>query len=53
MAQLVKCLTLDFGSGYDLMVREMEPRIGLCADGAELFWDSLFLPLPSLKINKH
>ena len=35
MAQLVKHLTLNFGSGHDLTVCEMEPRIGLCADSAE------------------
>ena len=29
VAQLVKCLTLDFGSGHDLMVCEIEPRIRL------------------------
>ena len=28
MAQLVKCLTLDFCSGHDLTVRELEPRCG-------------------------
>ena len=25
----------DLGSGHDLTVRELEPRIGLCADGSE------------------
>ena len=25
----------NFGSGHDLMVREFDPRIGLCADGSE------------------
>ena len=25
----------DFRSGHDLMVREFEPRIGLCADSSE------------------
>ena len=35
MAQLVKCPTLDFNSGHDLLVREIEPRMGLCADSAE------------------
>ena len=25
----------DFGSGHDLTVRAIEPRIGLCADGSE------------------
>ena len=41
MAQLVKHPTLDFGSGRDLTVREIEPQAGLCADSAELAWDSL------------
>ena len=40
MAQLVKCLTLDFGSGHDLMVHEFEP-----ADDVEPVWDSLSLSL--------
>ena len=35
VAQLVKHLTVDFGSGHDLMVCEFDPRIGLCADRAE------------------
>ena len=25
----------DFGSGHDLAVRGLEPRVGLCADGSE------------------
>ena len=25
----------DFGSGHDLVVREFEPRIGICADSSE------------------
>ena len=41
MTQLVNRQTLDFGSGYDLMVREIETRIGLCADSMESAWDSL------------
>ena len=45
MAQSVKCLILDFGSGHDLTVHEFEPRIRLCADSAEPAWDSLSLPL--------
>ena len=57
MAQLVKCLTLDFGSGQDLTVCEFEPYVGLCADSVEPAWDSfVFCPSPacalSLKINK-
>ena len=35
MAQLVKRRTLDFRSGHDLMVCELEPCIGLCADRTE------------------
>ena len=35
VAQSVERLTLDFGSGHDLTVREFEPRFGLCADSAE------------------
>ena len=41
MAHSVKHLTLDFGSGRDLMVCEFEPRVRLCADSAEPAWDSL------------
>ena len=41
MAQSVKCLTLDLGPGHDLMVREIEPQIGLCAVRSEPSWDSL------------
>ena len=43
MAQLAKHLTLDFGSGHDLMIREFEPHMGLCADSAEPTWHSLSL----------
>ena len=35
MAQSVKCLTLDLGSGRDLMVHDFEPRIGLCVVSTE------------------
>ena len=60
MAQLIKGPTLDFSSGHDLMVHEIDPCIGLCADGTKLGWDSLSAPPPlsthvcalSLKINK-
>ena len=45
MAQLVKGLTLDFGSGHDLVVHEFEPLIRFCADSAEPAWGSLSLPL--------
>ena len=36
MAQSVECLTLDFGSGHDLIVCEFES----CADSVEPAWDS-------------
>ena len=35
VVQSVKRLTLDFGSGHGLTAREIEPRVGLCADRAE------------------
>ena len=38
--------TLDFGSGHDLMIREFESHVGLCADSKEPAWDSLSLSLP-------
>ena len=41
MAHLVKPLTLDLGSGHDLPVREIEPRVRLCADSVDPAWDSL------------
>ena len=43
MAQLVECLTLDFGSGRDLTVCEMEHCMGLDTDSVEPAWDSLSL----------
>ena len=43
VAQLVKRSTLDFGSGYNLTVCELEPRIALCADSTEPAWNSLSL----------
>ena len=48
VAQLVKRLTLDFGSGHDLMVSEFEPRFGLCADTVEPAWNSLSLSAPPM-----
>ena len=48
MAQLVKHPTLDLSSGHDLMVREVEPPVQLCADRVELAWGSLPLSLPLL-----
>ena len=41
MAQSVKRLILDFSSDHDLTVHEIEPHVGLCAEGAEPAWDSL------------
>ena len=41
MAQLVRCRTLDLGSGHDLTVREFEPHVGLCAGSGEPAWDSV------------
>ena len=41
VAQSVKRLSLDFGSGYDLMAYEFKSYIGLCADSVEPAWDSL------------
>ena len=45
MAQTVKHLTLDFGSGHDITVREFEPHMRLCADGADPALDSVSLSL--------
>ena len=45
MAQSVKHLALDFGSGHDLMVHESEPHNGLCNDSVEPAWDSVSLSL--------
>ena len=63
MAQLVKRPTLDLSSGRDLTVREIEPRLGLCADSMETALASvspylsapllLVLSLSLSKINKH
>ena len=55
VAQLVKCLTLDFGSGRDLTVCDFEPRIGLHVDTVDLLgiFSLLSLPPHSLKINKY
>ena len=59
--KLVKCQTLDFGSGHDLRVHEVKPHTRLCADREETAWDSLSPSLSastplslslSLKINK-
>ena len=48
MAQLVKHLTLDFGSAHDLTFCRIKLRVGLCTDSTEPAWDflspSLFAP---------
>ena len=41
----VECLTLDFGSGHDLAVRGIEPRVALHVESVEPAWDSLCLSL--------
>ena len=46
VVQSVKCPTLNFGSGHDLMVYEIKPCVGLCTDSVEPAWDSCSLPLP-------
>ena len=48
VAQSVKHLTLDLGSGHDLTVHEFEPCVQLFADSAEPAKNSLSpsLPLP-------
>ena len=45
VAQSVKRLTLDLGSGRDLTVHQFKPGAGLCADSTEPAWDSLSLSL--------
>ena len=61
VVQSVMCWTLDFGSGHDLKVCEIEPCFGLHTVRVEPAWDSLspFLSLHpllmlmcSLKINQ-
>ena len=41
VAQSVKRLTLDFGSGHDLTVCEIESHVGLCTDSVEPAWGLL------------
>ena len=51
VAQLVKLLTLDFGSGHVLTIQEFKPHVRFCTDSMELAWyflsTSLSLPLHS------
>ena len=44
-AQSVKRLTLDVGSGHDVIVPEVDPRIGHHAYGTEPAWDPLCVSL--------
>ena len=44
MAQSVKNLALDLGSGHDLKVHEIEPCVGLCAGSMETAWEFLYPP---------
>ena len=58
VAHLVKCLTLDLGSGPHLSVPEIMPLIGLRVGNVDPAWDSLSLSLPlpcsiSLSQNKY
>ena len=50
MAQSVEHVTLGFSSGHDLMVREIEPHVVLCADGTQPAWDSLSPSLSALSL---
>ena len=45
LAQSVGRLAFDFGSAYDLTIRDIKPCIGLCADSVEPAWDSPSLSL--------
>ena len=47
VAQSLKLLTLDFGSGHGFTVHEFEPHRGLYADSMKPAWDSLS---PSLSL---
>ena len=58
VAQSVNGLTLDFASDHGLAVWEIEPRVGLWADGSKLgaclgFWVSLSLALPFPSSHTH
>ena len=53
MAQSIRHLILDFGSGHDAMVREIKPCIRFYADSMEPAGDShslSLLPLPRLRM---
>ena len=50
---MVKSMTVDFGSGHDLRVHEIEPRIRFFHDSVELAWDSLSPSLPAPPLLVH
>ena len=50
MAQSIKHLTPDFGSGHDVTVCEFEPYFRLCSGSVESSWDSLSFPLSALPL---
>ena len=56
VAELVGCPTLGFGSGHDLNVHEIEPRVRLSTDSMKPPWESPSGPSTahtvSLKINR-
>ena len=43
VAQVVKCPTLDFGSGHNLTVHGIKPQVRLPTDSVEPARDSLYL----------
>ena len=45
MVQLVKCPSLDLGSGHDLTFGEFESHVWLCTVRKEPAWDSVCLSL--------
>ena len=55
VAQSIKYPTLDFGSGHDPTVPEIEPHVGLCVNSVEPAWDLLspsFSTPPWLSLSK-
>ena len=52
-AQSDERLTLDLGSGRDLTVSGIKPRVRLCADSMGPAWDSLSLSLPLPYLHTH
>ena len=55
MALSVKCLTLGFGSGHDLIVHDREPRVGALHRQQQSLLGILSLPLPAraLSLSKY